>query len=439
MQGDSHLVDSLARSSIDRLDILDWLWQGLSMRILHLCDSLNPAGLGGYEAILHYLSAELVSEGHESFVATQPPAREFSDTITRSHYTLFHLPGNLLEARKWEFYELSEDERSKAAKQLFTPEDLEQNVSLLVEELGRLLLDVKPDVIHAHSTYVVFNRVLETLYIGEEVKDIPAVVSIHGLPKPLVLPDGTNTTDYEQFASHMPFDLVLAVSENVADTLREHLSLRNLADRVIPLHNAVNLSVFSPMAGIDKQWDIAFLGRLETMKAVDLFPEMLLLLKQDFPDIRMLMTGEGSYKTKLFQDLEEKGVSEMVDYLGVVEAERIPDLINRSRIFLYPSRREPFGLSIIEAMACGIPVVTTDVYGPREIVTHKHDGLAVPPGDVGKLVDAVRSLLSDEKLLLKLGSNARRTAENRYDLRRHTKKLLDVYHSQIEKKKGSGT
>lgn len=409
------------------------------MRILHLCDSLNPTGLGGYEAILHYLSAELVSEGHESYVVTQPPAREFSDTITRSHYTLFHLPGNLLEARKWEFYELSEDERPKAVEQLFTPEDLDQNVSLLVEELGRLLLAVKPDVIHAHSTYVVFNRVVETLYKEEEMKDIPVVVSIHGLPKPLVLPDGTNTTDYEQFALHMPFDLVLAVSENVADTLREHLSPRNLADKVTTLQNAVNLSVFSPRPSINKQWDIAFLGRLETMKAVDLFPEMLLLLRQDFPDIRMLMTGDGSYKTELFHDFEEKGVSEMVDYLGVVETEKVPDLINKSRIFLYPSRREPFGLSIIEAMACGIPVVTTDVYGPREIVTHNHDGLAVPPGDVGRLVEAVRNLLSDEKLQLKLGNNARRTAENRYDLKKHTKKLLDVYRSQIQKKRSSGT
>ncbi|MHA2433512.1 MAG: glycosyltransferase family 4 protein, partial [Candidatus Thorarchaeota archaeon] len=326
-----------------------------------------------------------------------------------------------------------------AAEQLFSPGDLDQNVSLLVGQLSRLLFDIRPDVIHAHSTYVVFNRVLETLQQGEEVKNITAMVSIHGLPKPLVLPDGTSTTDYGEFASHMPFDLVLAVSENVANTLREHLSPKSLADKVIVLKNAVNLSVFSPRPGIHKQWDVAFLGRLETMKAVDLFPEMLLQLKQYFPDLRMLMTGDGSYKARLFQDLEEKGVSEMVDYLGVVETEKIPDLINRSRIFLYPSRREPFGLSIIEAMACGVPVVTTNVYGPGEIVTHNHDGLAVPPGDVGQLVEAIRSLLSDEELQSKLGNNARRTAENHYDLQQHTKKLLEIYRSQIEKKKGSGT
>ncbi len=409
------------------------------MRILHLCDSLNPAGLGGYEAILHYLSAELVSADHESLVVTQSPARDSPDTVVRSHYKLFHLPGNLLEARKWEFYALPEDERQEAAERLFMPKDLDEAVSMLVEQLRRLLRSVKPDVIHAHSTYVVFNRVLEILRSEPEFESIPAVVSIHGLPKPLVLPSGINTTDYEQFVAHMPFDLVLAVSQNVAESLRERLSSRNLADRVVTFHNAVDLSVFSPQYEVEKQWDIAFLGRLETMKAVDLFPEMLSRLREFFPDLKMLMTGDGSYRTKLFEEFDEAGVSGMIEYLGVVKTGRVPDLINKSRVFLYPSRREPFGLSIIEAMACGVPVITTDVYGPAEIVTHQYDGLMVSPGDVNELVDAVRTLLSDVELQSRLGKNARRTTEDRYDLREHTKKLLGIYDSQIERKRRSGT
>ncbi|MFW9800030.1 MAG: glycosyltransferase family 4 protein, partial [Candidatus Thorarchaeota archaeon] len=303
----------------------------------------------------------------------------------------------------------------------------------------RLLRSVQPDVIHAHSTYVVFNRVWEVLRSEPESASIPAVVSIHGLPKPLVLPSGINTTDFEQFVSHMPFDLVLAVSENVAESLREHLSPKILARRVVTLHNAVDLSVFSPQKEVEKKWDIAFLGRLETMKAVDLFPEMLSRLRKFFPDLRMLMTGDGSYRTRLFQEFDEAGVSEMVDYLGVVETEKVPDLINKSRVFLYPSRREPFGLSIIEAMACGVPVITTDVYGPAEIVTHQHDGLTASPGDVEELVDAVQALLSDVELQSRLGKNARRTAEDRYDLREHTKQLLEIYDSQIEIKRRSGT
>ncbi|MHA2323360.1 MAG: hypothetical protein ACXACG_17155 [Candidatus Thorarchaeota archaeon] len=64
------------------------------MKILHLCDSLNPAGLGGYESIIHYLSKAMVSEGHESFVVTQPPYRNSPESIQKQNYIIYHLTGN---------------------------------------------------------------------------------------------------------------------------------------------------------------------------------------------------------------------------------------------------------------------------------------------------------------------------------------------------------
>ncbi len=402
------------------------------MKVLHLADSLNPAGLGGYEAILHYLSAELESLGHESMVATQSPERDSLDMIERPHYELFHLSGNLLEARKWEFFALPDKERTKAVKKLFEPDDLETNIAALVNQLQTLIDDIRPEIIHAHSTYVVFNRVLETLRHSRALDSIPLVVSVHGLPKPLVLPNGENTTDYEQLSSSMPFDLVLAVSNNVAETLKQHLSPAGLDDKVVTLHNGVNLSVFYPQENPIKRWDLAFLGRLETMKSIDLFPEMLARLRRVFPELRMVITGEGSYKVKLLNELDRLGVSDLVDYLGVVETERVPELINSSRVFMYPSRREPFGLSIIEAMACGIPVVTTNVFGPSEIITNGHDGLAVSPDNIDELVDAVQMLLSDSELQLRLGQNARKTVEVRFGLKHHTEQLLTIYNNLID-------
>jgi glycosyltransferase involved in cell wall biosynthesis len=401
------------------------------LKVLHLADSLNPAGLGGYEAILHYLSAELESLGHESIVVTQSPERDSLDMIERPYYKLFHLSGNLLEARKWEFFALPKKERTKAAEKLFGPDDLQTNIVTLVNQLQTLIDDIRPDIIHAHSTYVVFNRVIETLRQSRSLVSIPLVISIHGLPKPLVLPNGENTTDYEQLSLSMPFDLVLAVSNNVAATLREHLSPLGLDDKVVTLHNGVDLSVFHPQKNPIKRWDLAFLGRLETMKSVDLFPEMLARLRIDFPDLSMVITGEGSYKVKFLNELDRLGVSDLVDYLGVVETKRVPELINSSRIFMYPSRREPFGLSIIEAMACGIPVVTTNVFGPSEIVTHGHDGLAVSPDSIDELVDAVQMLLSDPELRTRIGLNARKTVESRFGLKHHTKQLLAIYNDVI--------
>jgi glycosyltransferase involved in cell wall biosynthesis len=171
------------------------------------------------------------------------------------------------------------------------------------------------------------------------------------------------------------------------------------------------------------------------MKSVDLFPDMLSILKPKFPDLTLMMTGEGSLKDRLFEEFKEKGVASLVDYRGVVKPEDVPVLINRSRIFLYPSRQEPFGLSIVEAMACGVPVITTDVFGPSEIVTNNHDGVTVAPDDVKALAAAVETLLKDSVLRDQIGKNAIKTAHERYDIKQHARDLLAIYLDLVVKKK----
>jgi len=405
------------------------------MKILHLCDSLNPAGLGGYESYLHYLSEHLVNNEHASIVVTQAPERNSSDFVDHEHYRVRYLSGNFLEARKWEFFALPENEREKKASILFKENDLELNIESLENQLLDFIQKFKPDIIHAHSTYVVFNRVLSNLQEGGSLGNIPMVVTIHGRPKPLILPSGERTTDFESFSDACPFDLVLAVSNNVAEMLDEHLSRKGIDVPVLPLYLGIDLSVFYPMPETKKKWDIAFLGRLERMKAVDLFPEMLTLLKQDYPDLKLLMTGEGSLKSNLMDSFDNAGVSHMVDYLGVVETKTVPNLINQSRIFIYPSREEPFGLSILEAMGCGVPVVTTNVYGPSEIITEGQDGLTVNPDNVNALVEAVSTLLNSEKRRVQMGRRGRETVEKRFDIRQHLEGLLSIYQDLVVNRK----
>lgn len=397
------------------------------MKILHLSDSLNPAGLGGIESYLYYLCAELKKGEHEPFVATQSPHRNSPSSIETETYSLFHLSGNLLEARKWELFELPEEDRAEVVEKLFKKEDLEQNIELLIDQLEDLIQNLCPDIIHAHSTYVVFNRALDSLKQKSVLSKIPLLVTIHGFPKPLILPNGTKTTDYDQFVSACPFDKVLGVSNSVADTLRKHFSQKGNQNLVETHYNGIHTTVFAPQPHLSKDWDLAFFGRLMKMKSIDLFPKMLSLLAPDFPNLRLAITGEGPYKEKLFNSLDREGVSEMVEYLGVVEWEKVPEIINRSKIFLYPSREEPFGISIIEAMACEVPVITTNVFGPSEIVTDGHDGLTVSPDDVPALVKAAKTLLSNEALRTKMGKNARKTVERRFSMETHTERLLEVY------------
>jgi glycosyltransferase involved in cell wall biosynthesis len=402
------------------------------MKILHLCDSLNPAGLGGYESIIHYLSKAMAEKGHVSYVVTQSPNRHAPDTVKKQHYTIFHLPGNLLEARKWEFYTLPEEERLEAAGKLFKPSDIAENVDLIEGQLAGLIEELQPDIVHAHSIYIIFNKVIKRLRLSSRL-GIPVIVTIHGLPKSIILPDGRESTDYDEFASDFDFDLVLAVSENVAEALKRHLN-SSARDKIRVVYSGIDLTTFRPLREIEKQWDLAFMGRLEAMKSVDLFPEMLSILKPRFPGLKMMMTGEGSLKGWLFNEFERRNVSSMIDYKGVVKADDVPILINKCSIFLYPSRQEPFGLSIVEAMACGVPVITTNVFGPREIIQPNHDGITVPPDDVNALADAVDSLLSDRELRRQIAQNALRSVQ-RYDIREHARQLVSIYQSLIDRRK----
>jgi len=373
------------------------------------------------------LGPALDAEGHESFIATQSPRRDLVGQAKYRGLETYYLGGNFLEARKWEFYQIPEADRDSVAKEMFRSDDLDENVSLLKQELREIIDVVSPDVIHAHSTYVVFNRVLRLLREEGALHGTPVVATIHGRAKPLILPDGTKTTDYDQLVHACPFDRVLAVSKNVAEQLRLFLAPINREETVHTLYLGVDTDVFRPISAIDKAWDIAFMGRLEHMKAVDLLPELVSGLAPSLPELRLLITGDGSLRDSILRDFAERGCDKMVQYEGVVKPERVITLINGSRIFIYPSREEPFGLSILEAMACGLPVISTNAYGPKEIITDGHDGFLVEVDDVIEMRRIVRLLLSNETLRMRIGGAARKTVEERFSFKTHVRNLLQVY------------
>ncbi|TFF68637.1 glycosyltransferase family 1 protein [Candidatus Thorarchaeota archaeon] len=403
-----------------------------TMRVLHLCDSLNPAGLGGYESYLHYLSMKLDIAGHQSVITSQKTMRNAPNQVDCDYYQVRYLEGNLLEARKWEYLALPPDDRVDAARELFFDDDLEENVEILTEELVSLVEEFRPDVVHAHSTYVVFNRVLERCSSTSMFKVLPLPATVHGLPKPLILPDGTETTDYSQLAAHCPFDTVFGVSVCVATELRAHLGTS--FKRIRREYLGVDLDVFRPL-GLPKRWDIAFMGRMEPMKSVDLFPDIFQCLVGRNPSLRIVMTGEGSCREEMMGQFSEGGMDENVEYLGVVANDRVSRILDQSTVFLYPSRREPFGLSIVEAMACQLPVVTSNVFGPKEIVTDNRDGILVDPEDVDMIADALWRLLDDSERRTSLGRRARVTAERRFNLDHHVERLLASYRAMMAEKK----
>ena len=151
-------------------------------------------------------------------------------------------------------------------------------------------------------------------------------------------------------------------------------------------------------------------GRLTAPKNYPLLLEaMSLILKKN--NARLLILGEGEERSRLEKYARELGISRNIAFLGF--RTNPFKYISRAKVFVLSSLWEGFGDVIIEAMACGVPVISTRCpSGPDEIITNGINGLLVPVGDVDALAEAILRLLKDEVLRRRLAEAGRRRAED---------------------------
>ncbi len=168
------------------------------------------------------------------------------------------------------------------------------------------------------------------------------------------------------------------------------------------------------------------IGRFTRQKGFDLLLQAFARLKDDYPEWTVMILGDGELRTELESMRNQLGLSERVNFPGVVKN---PDkFLVEADIFVMPSRFEGFPNALCEAMACGLPVISTDCpSGPREIIRHDVDGILVPNENVEALVAAMEHLMSDEAERTRLSTRAPEVLE-RFSLEKVMgmwEKLLD--------------
>ena len=201
-----------------------------------------------------------------------------------------------------------------------------------------------------------------------------------------------------------------AVSESTADDLAAR-GLRRQDVRVI--HNGVDLRFFSPDAHTPRFAGPTFLyvGRLKRYKRIDLAVDAVALLRDRGVRVRLLVAGRGDEEPRLRAQVERLGVGDRVGFEGFVTEERKRELLRACWATVLPSPKEGWGITNIEAGACGTPAVAADSPGLRESVVHGQTGLLVPYGDAAKLADALASLAAAPAEVARLGAGARAFAE----------------------------
>jgi glycosyltransferase involved in cell wall biosynthesis len=201
-----------------------------------------------------------------------------------------------------------------------------------------------------------------------------------------------------------------AVSESTADDLAAR-GLRRDDIRVI--HNGVDLRFFSPDTLVARFPEPTFLyvGRLKRYKRIDLAIEAVSLLRDRGASVRLRIAGRGDEGPRLRAQVERLGLADRVTFDGFVTEERKRELLRSCWGTVLPSPKEGWGITNIEAAACGTPAVAADAPGLRESVIDGKTGLLVPYGDAAKLADALGSLAADPARVATLGIAARRFAE----------------------------
>ena len=149
---------------------------------------------------------------------------------------------------------------------------------------------------------------------------------------------------------------------------------------------------------------VVFVGRLRRYKGAQYAIRAFSRVLARVPEARLRIVGDGPYRATLEALARREGVSARVEFLGAVSAGAKVDALNTAQVALAPSPKEGWGLTVIEANACGAPVVASRSPGLVESVRDGETGLLVPHGDVEALAGAIVRLLSDAPLRLRLAA-----------------------------------
>ena len=151
---------------------------------------------------------------------------------------------------------------------------------------------------------------------------------------------------------------------------------------------------------------IVHLGRLRKYKSVDIAIRAMTYVKHEMPDARLVIIGDGPYRRELERLSSRLGVDGVVEFKGYMDKERLVEFLNRSHLLINPSPKEGWGLTVVEANACGVPVVASNRPGLKDSVVDGETGFLVPYGDVKAFAEKSLMILKDHSLWSEMSRNA---------------------------------
>jgi glycosyltransferase involved in cell wall biosynthesis len=203
------------------------------------------------------------------------------------------------------------------------------------------------------------------------------------------------------------------------------------------IYNGVDINTFRPLnkqesrtrLGLPKNRKIILsVRRLVYKNGLGTLIESVPKVAKEHPDVLFVVAGKGPSRKLIEDRIKELGISRNIILAGFVPDEILPVYYDAADIFILPSASgEGLPLVLLEAMACGVPVIATAVGGTPEILKNMKNGVLVPPINPKAMAEATSKLLSEQKLATTLGEEARRNVEDRYTWTENVRQLQAIY------------
>ncbi|MFG2719731.1 glycosyltransferase [Streptomyces sp. NPDC048416] len=391
------------------------------MRIAMVSEHASPlAALGGVDAggqnvYVARLSEELARRGHDVSVYTRRDAADLPDRAP--------LPGGAVV-----------EHVPAGPREVLPKDDLFPHMPAFGAYLSRAWGRERPDVAHAH-----FWMSGMAAQLGAAAYGVPVVQTFHALgtvKRRHQGPDDTSPGERVGIERQIgrTCERVLATC---GDEVQELAAMGVPVGRVSVVPCGVDAQQFRPLADTadaparGQRHRLLACGRLvprkgydQAIRALALIPDTELLIAGGPPPDQLDTEPEAARLRRL---AEAEGVADRVRLLGAVDPRRMPALMNSADLVLCTPVYEPFGIVPLEAMACGTPVVATDVGGHKDSVADGHTGRLVPPGETAAIADAVRELLGHEARLRRYGEAGRERVLARFTWQRVADGVEQVY------------
>jgi glycosyltransferase involved in cell wall biosynthesis len=218
-------------------------------------------------------------------------------------------------------------------------------------------------------------------------------------------------------------DHIIAVSQALAEATTQ-IGIPRASITVVP--DGVDLTHFTSSSSDRQEPLILYVGSLIKRKGVVYLLEAMASIVRAYPSCRLVIVGGGPERPSLENVASNLDLNEQVTFAGSQTPDQVLNWMQRAKLFVLPSVEEGLGVVLLEALACGIPIVASHVGGIPEVVT-PDVGVLVPPADANSLAEAIGQLLGDDHQWAQMSANARARAENHYDWHQIAAQFITIY------------